>query len=82
MLNSPYLLRGKEEITLFLLHTFNNKKQMILFTMESEEGGQVPFLDIIVMKSSDRRLGHKMFRTSTLTDTGIPITIQGKTVGH
>lgn len=55
---------GKEELTRFLNH-LNNISKDIQFTMEIEENGWIPFLDILIIRKLDGYLDHKVFRKKT-----------------
>jgi hypothetical protein len=57
---------GKEKLKDFLNHLngFNNNIQ---FTMEVEEDGHLPFLDIDVYRKRDGSLRHKVYRKHTHT---------------
>ena len=57
---------GREELNKFLEH-LNRVHPKIQFTMETEENGKLPFLDVLVIKR-DNRLGHKVYRKKTHTD--------------
>ena len=43
---------------------FHHSKN-IKFTMEEEENGNIPFLDVLVSRKEDGTLGHKVFRKKT-----------------
>ena len=47
---------GKEELQKFFQH-LNNISEEIKFTMELEENGSIPFLDVLVSIKSDGKLG-------------------------
>jgi len=49
----------------FHLNGLHNKKQ---FTMEKEEEGHLPFLDIDIYRKRDSSLGHKVYRKPTHTN--------------
>jgi hypothetical protein len=53
------------------LHGFlhlNNIHPNIKFTMEVEQNGSLPFLDVLVSRRPDGSLGHSVYRKSTHTD--------------
>ena len=58
---------GKTSLTTFLEH-LNGLHNNIQFTMEIEENGRLPFLDIDLYKKGDGSLGHKVYRKPTHTD--------------
>lgn len=58
---------GKDRLTEFLNH-LNNIHEKIQFTMETEDRGQLPFLDVLVIKKEDGTLGHTVYRKKTHTD--------------
>ena len=58
---------GKENLTDFLEH-LNGVHKNIQFTMEIEEDGHLPFLDIDIYKKADGSLGHKVYRKPTHTN--------------
>ncbi|XP_046384847.1 uncharacterized protein LOC124155175 [Ischnura elegans] len=58
---------GKSELNNFLRH-FNIQNSSINFTMEIEENGLLPFLDVLVSKKQNGRLGHSVYRKPTHTD--------------
>ena len=47
---------GEVELQLFL-QQINSKNENIQFTMEKEENGQLPFLDVLISREGSR-LGH------------------------
>jgi hypothetical protein len=55
---------GKTELRGFLQH-LNNIHPNIKFTMEVEQNGCLPFLDVLVGRRPDRSLGHSVYRKST-----------------
>jgi hypothetical protein len=60
-------LHGREALQEFLCH-LNNIHNNIRFTMELEESGTLPFLDVVVKKRTDGKLSHTAFRKPTHTD--------------
>jgi hypothetical protein len=60
----------------FLNH-LNGLHNKIQFTMEKEEEGHLPFLDIDLYRKTDGSLGHRVYRKPTHTNlyTRIRITI-------
>jgi hypothetical protein len=58
---------GKEELQNFFQH-LNNISEEIKFTMELEENGSIPFLDILINRKSDGNLGHVVYRKKTHTE--------------
>ena len=57
---------GEEELQLFLQH-INSKNKNIQFTMEKEENGILPFLDVLISREGNR-LGQTVYRKPTHTD--------------
>jgi hypothetical protein len=57
---------GKDKLTEFLEH-LNGLHKNIQFTMEIEEEGHLPFLDIHIYRKTDNSLGHKVYRKPTRT---------------
>jgi hypothetical protein len=57
---------GADKLDEFLNH-LNNIHPSIKFTMETEEDGKLPFLDILIYKTSTGRLGHHVYRKPTHT---------------
>jgi len=55
---------GRESLHKFLEH-LNNQLEHIKFTMEVEENGSLPFLDVLTMKRANGSLVHKVFRKKT-----------------
>lgn len=53
-----------EKLLVFLMH-LNSVHPWIQFTLEKEEGGQLPFLDVLVVKRNDGRLGHRVYQKPT-----------------
>jgi hypothetical protein len=58
---------GKEELDKFFQH-LNNISKDIKFTMELEENGSIPFLDVLINKKEDGNLGHVVYRKKTHTE--------------
>ena len=58
---------GQEKLTEFLNH-LNRLHNKIQFTMEKEEEGHLPFLDIDIYRKMDGSLGHKVYRKPTHTN--------------
>ena len=58
---------GDEELGRFLGH-LNAVHPRIQFMMEHESSDQLAFLDVLVLKRADGRLGHKVYRKPTHTD--------------
>ena len=58
---------GMEELEKFLDH-LNTIHERIQFTMEVEKNGELPFLDILIYKHPNGKLGHKVYRKPTHTD--------------
>jgi hypothetical protein len=58
---------GQEKLTEFLNHlsSLNNEIQ---FTMEQEEEGHLPFLDLDIYRKMDGSLGHKGYQKPTHTN--------------
>ena len=52
---------GKDNLTTFLEH-LNGLHKNIQFTIEIEEDGHLPFLDIDIYRKRDSSLGHKVYR--------------------
>jgi hypothetical protein len=57
---------GKTSLINFLEH-LNGLHKNIQFTMEVEENGHLPFLNIDIYKKGDGSLGHKVYRKPTHT---------------
>jgi retron-type reverse transcriptase len=57
---------GKEELDKFFQH-LNNLSKDIKFTMELEDNGSIPFLDILINRKEDGKLGHSVYRKKTHT---------------
>jgi hypothetical protein len=58
---------GQEKLTEFLNH-LSRLRNKIQFTMEKEEDGHLPFLDIDIYRKTDGSLGHKVYRKPTHTN--------------
>jgi len=58
---------GQEKLTDFLIH-LNGIHNNIQITMEIEEAGHLPFLDIDVYRKKDSSLGHKVYCEPTHTN--------------
>nr|XP_060615668.1 uncharacterized protein LOC132765391 [Anolis sagrei ordinatus] len=58
---------GEEELNRFLDH-LNSIHPNIQFTMEKENEGRLPFLDVLVIRKPDQQLGHTVYRKPTHTD--------------
>ena len=58
---------GEHELENFLRH-LNNQHDSIKFTMEVEKDGVLPFLDVLVTKKPNGKLGHGVYRKATHTD--------------
>jgi hypothetical protein len=58
---------GKEELDKFFQH-LNNLSKDIKFTMELEDNGSIPFLDILINRKEDGKLGHSVYRKMTHTE--------------
>jgi hypothetical protein len=58
---------GQEKLEDFLNH-LNGLHNNIQFTMEKEQGGHFPFLDIDIYRKRDGSLEHKVYRKSTHTN--------------
>ena len=63
---------GRDELQDFLKH-LNTIRPSIQFTMEMEEDGKLPFLDVLVTRGADR-LTTKVYRKATHTDRYIHFT--------
>jgi hypothetical protein len=59
--------RGQEKLEDFLNH-LNGIKNNIEFTMEAEEGGHLPFLEIDIYRKRDASLRHTVYRGPTHTN--------------
>jgi hypothetical protein len=58
---------GKEELDKFFQH-LNNISNDIKFTMELEEDGSIPFLDVLINRKHNGSLGHTIYRKKTHTE--------------
>ena len=58
---------ARQKLDNFLRH-LNNIHSCIKFTMEVEENGQLPFLDVLVYRTVDGQMGHKMYQKKTHTN--------------
>nr|XP_060617816.1 uncharacterized protein LOC132767173 [Anolis sagrei ordinatus] len=58
---------GEEELSRFLDH-LNSIHPNIQFTMEKENEGRLPFLDVLVIRKPDQQLGHTVYRKPTHTN--------------
>jgi hypothetical protein len=58
---------GKDELEKFFQH-LNDISKDIKFTMELEENGTIPFLDVLIKRKEDDSLGHKVYRKKTHTE--------------
>ena len=59
---------GETELRKFFEH-LNNRSEDIKFTMEEEDNGSIPFLDVLVTRKVDGTLGHKVFRKKMHTES-------------
>ncbi|XP_011069268.1 PREDICTED: uncharacterized protein LOC105155067 [Acromyrmex echinatior] len=59
---------GRSELRKFLIH-LNKQHPNIRFTIDIEENGKLPFLDVLVSKETNGTLGHQVYRKTTRTDT-------------
>jgi hypothetical protein len=59
---------GKAELEKFFNH-FNSISSEIKFTMELEENGKIPFLDVLISRKEDGTLGHQVYRKKTHIDS-------------
>jgi len=59
---------GKAELEKFFNH-LNSISSEIKFTMELEENGKIPFLDVLINRKEDGTLGHQVYRKKTHTDS-------------
>ena len=57
---------GEIELGKFLTH-LNSISPNIKFTMELEENGSIPFLDVLLIRKEDGTLGHRVFIKKTHT---------------
>jgi predicted GIY-YIG superfamily endonuclease len=58
---------GEEELNKFF-HHINNLSKDIKFTMEREVNDTIPFLDILINRKEDGKLGHSVYRKKTHTE--------------
>jgi hypothetical protein len=58
---------GREKLHGFL-HLLNSIHPSIEFSMEIEEDGRLPFLDVLITRKQDGTLGHQVYRKPTHTD--------------
>ena len=58
---------GRSELRKFLIH-LNKQHPNIRFTIDIEENGKLPFLDVLVSKEANGTLGHQVYRKTTHTD--------------
>ena len=58
---------GPDELDRFFCH-LNNQSASIKFTMEKEENGCLPFLDVLISKKADGSFSHQVFRKKTHTE--------------
>jgi hypothetical protein len=58
---------GKEELEKFFQH-LNDISTHIKFTMELEDNGSIPFLDVLIKRKEDGNLGHAVYRKKTHTE--------------
>ncbi|XP_018349960.1 PREDICTED: uncharacterized protein LOC108753114 [Trachymyrmex septentrionalis] len=58
---------GRAEFCKFLIF-LNNQHPNIHFTIDIEENGKLPFLDVLVSKKADGTLGYQVYRKPTHTD--------------
>jgi hypothetical protein len=66
-LSSSGHIAKKKKLENFLNH-LNGLHKKIQFTMEKEEEGHLPFLDIYIYRKTDGSLGHKVYRKSNHTN--------------
>ena len=59
---------GKAKLEKFFNH-FNSISSEIKFTMELEENGKIPFLDVLISIKEDGTLGHQVYRKKTHIDS-------------
>lgn len=67
---------GLDNLSVFHSH-LDQQHPSIKFTVEQEQDGQLPFLDVLVMKV-EGRLVTSVYRKPTHTERYIPITTQGQ----
>ena len=58
---------SKQQLDNFFQH-LNNQHSNIKFTMETEDQGSLPFLDVHITKATDSHLTHQVYRKPTHTD--------------
>ncbi|KYN11910.1 hypothetical protein ALC57_15926 [Trachymyrmex cornetzi] len=58
---------GRAELRKFLVF-LNKQHPNIHFTIDIEENGKLPFLDVLVFKKADGTLGHQVYRKPTHTN--------------
>ena len=58
---------GRDALKDFLQH-LNEQHSSIKFTMEVEEDGRIPFLDVGISRNPDGSLHHNVYRKPTHTD--------------
>jgi len=59
---------GKAELEKFF-SDLNSISSEIKFTMELEENGKIPFLDVLISRKEDGTLGHQVYRKKTHTNS-------------
>ena len=59
---------GRAELRKFLIFLNNQQIPNIHFTIDIEENGKLPFLDILISKKADGTLGHQVYRKPTHRD--------------
>lgn len=67
--NDTYIVwtHGKDKLDNFLKH-INNQSNSIKFTMEVEDNGTLPFLDILIKRNKDGAISHQVYRKKTHTE--------------
>ena len=58
---------GQEELKAFHQH-LNNQFDSIKFTMETENEGSLPFLDVLISRNNNGSFSHRVFRKKTHTE--------------
>ena len=58
---------GPDKLDRFFSH-LNNQSAAITFTMEKEDNGCLPFLDVLISKKVDGSFSHQVFRKKTQTE--------------
>jgi hypothetical protein len=58
---------GKDELEKFFQH-LNDISKDIKFTMELEENGNIPFLDVLIKRKEGMSLGHRFYGKKTHTE--------------